>query len=227
MGILLLVVGSLSLVGFLCWATLRTAILLRHYRLEANLLLLPSQTLLRLILIGFCLGIGLGSGLERSRLGWEFGFPEAFWGLGTGLILWLSLNLLSLAAVRRFGWGIYSPALLRNILPQRGREWLLVPLALVPAVFLEEILFRSLLVGGFSLFLHPLLLAFAFSLLFGLMHLPQGILGAGATALVGFLLSLLFLWRGSIVAPLIAHYEINLLQLVLASRRPEWLEGMA
>jgi len=63
-----------------------------------------------------------------------------------------------------------------------------------------------------------------FSLLFGLMHAPQGSFGIVVTAVVGFLLCLLFLWRWSLLPPLVAHYAINILQLRTAETQGHWLE---
>jgi membrane protease YdiL (CAAX protease family) len=48
------------------------------------------------------------------------------------------------------------------------------------------------------------------------MHAPQGRLGMALTAVVSVVLSGLFLWRGSLLTPLVAHYVVNLLQLVVA-----------
>jgi membrane protease YdiL (CAAX protease family) len=114
---------------------------------------------------------------------------------------------------------------MKAILPRNPREQILVPLALLPAALLEELLFRSLLLGGFSLFAPPLLLAAVFSLLFGLMHSPQGRFGIVVTAVVGFLLCLLFLWRWSLLPTVVAHYVINLRQLRTAETQRDWLEG--
>jgi membrane protease YdiL (CAAX protease family) len=44
------------------------------------------------------------------------------------------------------------------------------------------------------------------------------------TAALGFWLSLLFIWSGSLLLPLTAHYTINFLQLLKAQDKREWLE---
>jgi len=93
--------------------------------------------------------------------------------LGFGLIVQVAVNWLIFRAVDAFGQDVYSPRVMKAILPRSPREQILVPLAILPAALLEELLFRSLLLGGFSLFAPPLLLAAVFSLLFGLMHAPQ------------------------------------------------------
>jgi uncharacterized protein len=53
-----------------------------------------------------------------------------------------------------------------------------------------------------------------YSALFGLGHIEQGIDAAIATALLGALWGLLYLARGSTVAPMVSHAGFNLAQLV-------------
>lgn len=226
MGLALLAVGSLALLAMIGVTTYRTALLLRQAPLPFNPLLLPLENLVRLLLIGFGLALGASSGLAKTHLGWSPQEPLVDAGLGaaTAALLVVPLNLAAAWAIARYGKALYSPLVLLSILPKSAGEWALVLLALLPAVFLEELLFRSLLVGGFSAWLGPWLPALLFSLIFGLLHIPQGPLAVAATALVSALLSWLFLWRGSLVAPLVAHYLLNLLQLLHASRSRGWLQ---
>src|SRR5436190_2138905 len=60
--------------------------------------------------------------------------------------------------------------------------------------------------------------------IFGLMHSPQGVLGVILTGVLGMWLSLLFLWSGGLILPLVAHYVINFLQLLKAQAESAWLE---
>jgi membrane protease YdiL (CAAX protease family) len=224
-------VGSLILLGLIWWLTYRSGQLLRELEASSpegleslgNLLLSPPENAFRLLLIVACLGLGQVSGLPARRLGWVTTAPvhDLVWGLALGIGTSLLLFPLTRWAVSRFGPELYSPLVLRNILPRNRQEWVLVPLAFAPAALLEELLFRSLLLGGFSVFLPPVLLAVAGSALFGLMHLPQGWLGAAMAGLLGLGLCVLFLWRGTLLTPLAAHYAINVAQMVQAGRQPE------
>jgi membrane protease YdiL (CAAX protease family) len=94
-----------------------------------------------------------------------------------------------------------------------------VLLALFPAVLVEELLFRSLLLGGLRLFVPSLVLVISTALLFGWAHSPQGRLGMVLTAVISLAFAGLFLWRGSLLPPLVAHYVVNLLQLLAAHRQ--------
>lgn len=211
--------GSLLLTALLGVAAYRSALALKRGEVSVNLLLAPGENAVRLLLIGLCVLIGWASSVTPEALGWRTGevIGEGLTGLIAGLGLLVVVNLGSAWAVRRFGPGIYSPLVLRNMLPRSQRDWLLSPLALAPAVLLEELLFRSLLTGGFASLI-PFWAALAFSsAAFGVMHLPQGTLGVVIAAILGTALGALLLWRGSILTPFVAHYVLNLAQLVVAS----------
>ncbi len=135
----------------------------------------------------------------------------------------MPLNSLTRWAINRFGPHIYSPLVIRSILPRSRAEWAPVLLALFPAVLVEELLFRSLLLGGLRLFVPDSVLVMGTALLFGWAHSPQGRLGMVLTAAISLALAGLFLWRGSLLPPLVAHYVVNLLQLLVAYRQHDSL----
>ena len=220
------ILGTLLLLAFLAWATWRTAQALRQMTLDFNLLLLPAENLMRLGMIVVCVLLARVSGQAYSQFGWQSLdlSRDLLAGCFVGIVVALMVPPLTRWAIARFGAAIYSPIVVTSILPRNRREWFFVPLALVPAVLLEELLFRSLLLGGFGSFAPPILLAFVWSILFGALHLPQGALGIVVAAALGLLLSFLFLATQSLIAPTIAHYIINLLQLVWASRDKSFLE---
>lgn len=225
-GLVVFVTGTLSLTGFVAWATYRSARLLKQVQtLDFNLLLLPAENLLRLGLVGACFLLGWASGLPRQQFGWVSYAPllDVVIGLGAGVATQLPLNGLTNWALTRFGAHIYSPLVMRSILPRNNEEWAPVLLALFPAVLVEELLFRSLMLGGLGLFIPVPALVIGTAVLFGWMHSPQGRLGMIATAAISLLLAGLFLWRGSLLPPLAAHYLVNVLQLLVAHRHPDRL----
>lgn len=223
---LVFVVGTLLILAFLAWGTYRSAQVLRYVPASLNLLLLPSENIMRLVLIGVCIGLGDVSGLPHNLLGWRVGNLPADVGIGlmAGLLVAVTVPPLTQVAVRSFGKQVYSPIVVRSILPRTPRQWVLVPLALVSAVFLEELLFRSLLLGGFGVFVSPPVLAVGWSIIFGAMHLPQGSLGMVVASALGLYLSVLFLATGSLLTPFVAHYVINLVQLIWASLDRTWID---
>jgi len=189
------VAGTLILTAFIAWATHRSAQMLQHVEVDFNLLLLPTENLLRVGLVLVCLILGRISGLPREQLGWISRTPleDVAIGVGVGVVVQVALNALTHWAIGRFGPHIYSPLVVLSILPRNRDEWAWVLLALFPAVLVEELLFRSLLLGGFALVLPVLLLVVSTAALFGWMHSPQGRLGVVMTAVVSLLLAGLFL----------------------------------
>ncbi len=218
--------ATLALIVAIAYITYRSAQLLKEIEIPFNLMLSPVENGFRLLLILLCVALGRLSGLPPGRLGWSVESPaiDIVIGLVLGTVVQLALHPVTRWAVVRFGKWVYSPLVILNILPETRRQWVLVPLALVPAALVEELLFRSLLLGGLSVLWPAIALAISGSLLFGIMHAPQGPLGIIATGVVGFVLSLLFLWRWTLLSVFVMHYTINLLQLLRASREREWLQ---
>ena len=218
--------GTLAVTGAIAYLTYRSAQLLREIEIPFNLMLSPVENSFRVLLLFLCIALGRLSGLPAARLGWAAPSPafDILLGLVLGIFIQTVLHPITHWAVTRFGKQVYSPVVLLNILPETRREWILVPLALAPAALVEELLFRSLLLGGLSVLWPAIILAVGGSLLFGLMHAPQGALGIAATGVIGFVVSLVFLWRWTLLSVWVMHYTINVLQLLRASWEREWLQ---
>ncbi len=114
---------------------------------------------------------------------------------------------------------MYDNRLLRAIVPANRLEWVGVMAVLLPAAALEELLFRSLPLGGLTWLVSPWVLIWPLSLLFGLMHASQGQWGVVGAAIMGLLLSALFLWTGSIWVPIVTHWLLNAAEVTIAQRR--------
>jgi membrane protease YdiL (CAAX protease family) len=225
-GLVIFVAGTLTLTVFVSWATYRSAqVLQKLAEVDINLLLLPAENVLRVGLVVACLILGGVSGLPREQFGWISYAPltDVAIGVAVGVAIEAPLNALTNWAIGRFGPQVYSPLVIRSILPRTREEWTPVLLALFPAVLVEELLFRSLLLGGMSLFFPVAVLVIGTALLFGWMHSPQGRLGMILTAAISMVLAGLFLWRKSLLPPLIAHYLVNVLQLLVAHRNRDRL----
>lgn len=209
---------TLALTGFIGYGTFATARLLRTWRPERNLLLLPQENALRLLLVFVCIGLGGLSGVEPSALGWrwENWRSDALLGLGIGLALAFGFYAATRLLLHLGGERFYSPSLLEILLPTNRREFWLVLLAFIPAVLVEELLFRSLLIGGLSPLVSPLALVLGGGFVFGLVHSPQGVWGMVGAGMAGVIFGLLFLATNSLVAPLVAHYIANSVQIGLA-----------
>ena len=213
-------VGLLILMTLVGVSTARTGRLLRTWTPPFNPLLSLPENALRLGLIAASVGLGLAFGPGPAALGWQTAhiWRDLALGVFVGLAMAGFFALAGRAAVNRWGPDVYDDRVLRCILPATRRERPGVALALLPAAMLEELLFRSLPLGGLTWLIAPPWLMWPLALFFGLLHWPQGGWGVTGTTLAAILLSLLFLATGSIWPPLTAHYVMNGLQVAVAVR---------
>ncbi len=215
--------GALALLmALVAFATYRSGRLLREGWLPPmNLMLSPADNLLRLGLIVICVGVGYAWGPGPQALGWNTSAlgRDLGWGAGVGLLISGLVAGLEPSLERRGVANLYDDRVIRSILPVNRTEWVGVIAALLPAALLEELLFRSLPLGGLSGLIAPWVLVWPLALGFGLLHWPQGVWGVFGTTLVALVLSALFLVSGSIWAPLAAHYLINLSQIHIAKQK--------
>jgi len=218
---LLFLIITFGLAGFLGYSTFATARLLRTWRPERNLLLLPQENALRVALVLVCIGLGLLSDVQPATLGWQWQHwqSDALLGLGVGAVLALFFFTATRLLLRLGGGRYYSPSILEILLPKNRREFWLVLLAFLPSVAVEELLFRSLLIGGLSPLAPSIHLVIGVGILFGLFHSPQGLWGMTGAGLAGVIFGLLLLGTGSLTAPLVAHFVANSLQIALAMVR--------
>lgn len=89
----------------------------------------------------------------------------------------------------------------------------------VSSSLVEEVIFRGWLLGSWGLILS--------SLVFGLLHLPPRLEFWPWTASaigMGFVFGGLYLWRGSVTAPFIAHFTINYFNLHALTKKGVELE---
>ena len=205
--------------GALGYGTYSTALLLRTWKPDRNLLLIPAENVVKIGLILLCLALGILSGLPLTDFGWHFpnlarqSIIGATWGIGLATFFYFSTKWFSLQNNER----LYSTVIIDAVLPRSFGEGILVALAMVLVVMVEELLFRSLLIGGLlPLFSKPVLLI-GTGILFGLLHSPQGWWGIFGATVVGMLFGALFLYYKSLGVPLVAHYVANMAQIALAT----------
>ncbi len=203
------------------WLTVQSGRLLQRFTPQTNLLLHLPDNFARLFLILLCIVIGLTVGPGIEALGWETNrLPiDLTLGAAVGLLLAPVILWTGNYVVARWGGGVYNNRLLRAIVPVDRREWVGVALAMLPAAFAEELLFRSMPLAGFAWIISPWVMMWPLALVFGLLHWAQGEWGVVGTTLLGLVLSALFLWSGSIWVPLAAHWVLNVVEITLAQRQ--------
>lgn len=208
------------LTGFIGYGTFATARLLQQWQPKENLLLMPAETVFRFFLILLCVGLGILSGVPYEQLGWQVDQlgRQLLEGLVWGVIMALGFYWSTKILLRRGGERFYSSVIINAITPRNRRELGLVLLAMILVVLLEELLFRSLLLGGLAPLLPMPLLLISWSVAFGLLHSPQGTWGMVGAGLAGLILGMLFVTRNSLLLPVVAHYVANVAQIIQAMR---------
>lgn len=186
---------------------------------------LPVGLLLANVLLtqgGLAVAVGVGALLARVPpadlgLGPAAVDPTAV-GLGVlaGVALYLADEVLSWLLGRA---GLVPEELLRaSLAPETMRGWLLLVGVVLPLVAVgEELLFRAAMVTvpAAGLGLPVVALAVGSSVLFGVAHGAQGPGGVIVTGVLGLGLVGVVLVTGSLVAAVVAHYLVNLLEFVV------------
>jgi membrane protease YdiL (CAAX protease family) len=206
------------LLGFVGYGAYRTAQILPHWPPDQNPLLHPTETALRFILILLCIGLGFLSGQPRAALGWQTPQPllQIGWGLLGGMLMAAIYIVTTRWVMAKSGGRYYTPTVVRVIVPHNPTQLAWVALAMVTVVLLEELLFRTLLIGGFASLLPTWALLCLGGVIFGLMHSPQGRWGMVAIAVGGALLGWMFVETQSLLLPAVTHYVVNMAQIVYA-----------
>ena len=209
-----------ALLALVAISTARAGLVLQRYIPERNILLGLPDNALRILGVIVCFVIGVTLGPGSRALGWSTEHILRNFAVGAlfGFAMSLCIGLGARVAVALWGPQVVSTRMVQCMLPADRGEWVGVLAAMLPAALLEELLFRSLPLGGLGWLVSPWALLWPLSLLFGLMHWPQGGWGVAGATFVGVLLSFLFLGSGSLWAALAAHYVLNVHQLVTAHR---------
>lgn len=175
-----------------------------------------SQGLFALVLIG----AAIYTGIPATHLGIEFSgaYLETGLVLGTafGFVLYVG-NEIGAAAATRFGFD-HDEGLRELLAPDAARGWAVLLVGVLPIIALfEELLFRAALIGAMSagFGVSPWLLAIGSSIAFALGHGMQGRVGILVTGLLGFVLAAGFIYTGSFLVVVVAHYWINALEFVV------------
>lgn len=123
----------------------------------------------------------------------------------------------------RDGGPVRAERLLRRMAPLKpstARErWLAAGLALAAGVG-EEVVFRGLFVAAGVGLLHLSIVyaAGATAVVFGLVHLYQGVRGAVNATVLGVLFTVVYLWSGTLWVPIVVHQLWDLVALLLMPR---------
>lgn len=160
---------------------------------------------------------GIGSiGWVRAHIGREA-------AIGAALFIPMFLGVAMLEALLHAAGFPAPPQPPGFLLPRSGSDYMLALVLLSVVAVAEETIFRGYLLRRFSQVTGNRVWAIVLSsAIFALGHAYQGSLGVVAVGAIGIAFALIYLWRGSLVAPMVMHFIQNCIGLLIA---PQFLAG--
>jgi len=187
---------------------------------QAGFVLVAAATIFRdLALVGLILFFLWRNGEPLNLIGWANRgvLHDAALGLVLSPVVITGVSLLG-STLQSLGLSGPSRPLPTFLRPQ-GSEQVLMALLLVAVVAVsEETIFRGYLVARISGVTGSVLIAVLLSsVIFSLGHAYEGLAGVIAVGVMGLIFALLFVWRKSLVAPMVIHFANDFAGIVLAS----------
>ena len=157
------------------------------------------------------------NGEPFTRIGWTFSNPEReiSAGLWLYLLLFFAISILETALINA---GLPPPPKsLPPFLAAKGAVGYALAFILVVVVAVaEETIFRGYLILRLADVTRSKSAAVAVStLIFTMGHSYEGVMGMSVVAFIGFALSLVYVWRKSLIAPIVMHFLQDFANLVL------------
>ena len=153
-----------------------------------------------------------------ERLGWNFknGWKDAALGIGLFLPMFLAAGWLD-SVLQAAGFSVPATPL-PSFMEARGRVELLLAFFLVVLVAIaEETIFRGYLLLRFrGLNLSLPWAAVLSAVIFSLGHGYEGTSGVITVGTMGLVFAVIYLWRQSLVAPMVMHFLQDFTGIVLA-----------
>lgn len=157
------------------------------------------------------------NGESVKAIGWTLaeGKREAVLGLGLFVPFFFMVSVLQ--AVLR-GAGFSAPEAPPSYLMPSGTAQILLALVFLMVVAVaEETIFRGYLLLRFQALMgNPTGAVLLSALIFSIGHGYQGSVGVITVAAIGLFLAVVYLWRGSLIAPIVMHFLQNFIGIFLA-----------
>lgn len=156
------------------------------------------------------------NGEPLAQIGWTL--RKVPWEVGWGLVLFLPVvsgaNLLDMALQNA---GLAGPSKLASFLSPSGAPLIMLAFVLVTVVaVVEETIFRGYLILRLKAATGRLWVAVLLSsAIFSLGHGYEGLAGMISVFSLGLVFALVYLWRKSLVAPIIMHFLTDFSSIVL------------
>ena len=158
------------------------------------------------------------NGERVIRIGWTFhrGWKEIALGIGLFIPLYVSASFLE-EILQQAGFSVPSTPLPAFATTRSVGELVLALILVIVIALVEETIFRGYLILRFkALAESPILLALISAVIFSLGHGYEGTAGVITVGYMGFIFALIYLWRQSLVAPIVMHFLQDFIGIVLA-----------
>ena len=210
--VLALLVIAVPAVGALTAARLRTAEEVpgrKHARYARTMLVLWTMTALALYALSL-------HGQSVSDVGLRM--PADPWWFAAGVLM-VAILLSMSGAARRDIAPAYATAI-RPVVPHTAADWYwFVPVA-ATAALCEEFLYRGYALTQIAALTHDVTVGVVLSsIAFGLGHAYQGRIGMAGAAITGLLYACLFVFGGSLLPCMLAHFLQDIIGARLLSQR--------
>jgi uncharacterized protein len=152
-----------------------------------------------------------------AQLGWNLknGWQEVIWGLALFFPIFFGALVLD-SFLRQAGLSAPGTPLPKFFMVQGGGEIVLAFILVVIVAIAEETIFRGYLLLRFQSFkMNNLSAALLSSVIFSLGHGYEGTSGVITVGAIGFAFALVYLWRGSLVAPMVMHFLQDFTGIIL------------
>lgn len=159
------------------------------------------------------------NGESHARIGWTFKNVSKEIAVGIALFVPFFAGADAVGYVLK-QFGLTAPATpLPSFLTARDLPQVILAFAMVIVVAIsEETIFRGYLLLRFGATMRSMRAAVVISsLLFALGHGYEGTLGLATVAIMGIVLAGIYLWRQSLVAPIVVHFLQDFVGIVVAS----------
>jgi membrane protease YdiL (CAAX protease family) len=157
------------------------------------------------------------NGEPIDEIGWTFrnGRADIALGIGVFILLFFGSSLLE-SALKAVGLSTPSTPLPSFLAGKGAAEWLLASFMVVVVAFGEETIFRGYLILRFKAVTGSSAAAILLSaVVFSLGHGYEGSAGVVTVGVMGLLFALVYVWRRSLVAPMVMHFLQDFITIVL------------
>jgi membrane protease YdiL (CAAX protease family) len=152
------------------------------------------------------------------KVGWTFHqrWKDIAIGIGLFIPLYVSASFLE-KFLQAAGFSVPSTPLPAFAATRSIGELVLALILVIVVALVEETIFRGYLILRFTAVVDsPILLALVSAVIFSLGHGYEGTAGVITVGYMGFVFALIYLWRQSLVAPIVMHFLQDFIGIVLA-----------